>query len=250
MEKNDEQREKVKKKYIEDERYNAPPNDTEQRYSLRNNFGFYFEYRKLKESINLFNYAKLNFSEMKILDIGCHKGFQLNNLAFLKGSSKGLYGIDFMPNFINSAKEINPSINFRQMDFYSLKFKDSYFDLITLYYVINCMPQKDREKIISEISKKLKKDGYILVFEFADNFIISSIRKITKTIRGTDNSYAEYANNRLIRKYFKDFRIVKSKNIINFLSYPLSKILPYPIIELLDFIIPSNYYISLLQKIK
>ena len=250
MEKNDEQREKVKKKYIEDERYNAPPNDTEQRYSLRNNFGFYFEYRKLKESINLFNYAKLNFSEMKILDIGCHKGFQLNSLAFLKGSSKGLYGIDFMPNFISSAKEINPSINYKQMDFYALKFKDNYFDLITLYYVINCMPVKDREKIIAGISEKVKKGGYILVFEFYDGFLINFIRKITKIIRGTDTTYIEYANNKLIRKYFKDFRIVKSKKIINFLSYQISKILSYPIIELLDFFLPANYYIALLQKTK
>ncbi len=245
-----EEREKVKKKYLEDKRYNAPPSDTEQRYSLRNKFGLYFEYRKLKESISLFNYAKLDFSKMRILDIGCHKGFQPNNLAFLKGSSKDLYGIDFMPDFIKSAKEINPSINFKVMDFYALKFKDNYFDLITLFYVINCMPVSDREKIISGISKKVKKGGYVLVFEFTDNFIINFIRKITKIIRGTDSTYVEYANNKLIRKYFKDFRIIKSKDMINFLSYPLSKILPYPIIELLDFIIPSNYYISLLQKIK
>ena len=246
----DELREKVRKKYVEDKRYNASPEDTEQRYSLRNKFGLYFEYRKLKESISMFNYAKINFLGMRILDIGCHKGFQLNNLAFLKGSPKGLYGIDFMPDFIKAAKSINPSINFKQMDFYDLKFKDNYFDLITLYYVINCMPKKDRDEIISGISKKLKKGGYILVFEFSDNFLINSIRKITKTIRGVDNNYIEYANDKIIKKYLKDFRIVKSRNLINFLSYPLSKIFPYPLIELLDLVVPNNYYISLLQKVK
>lgn len=246
----DEPREKVRKKYLEDKRYNAPIDDTQQRYSLRNKFGFYFEYRKLKETISLFNYAKINLENMRILDIGCHKGFQLSNLAFLRGSSKDLHGIDFMPSFISQAKAINPSINFKVMDFYALKFKDNYFDLITLYYVINCMPQKDREKIISGISKKLKKGGHILVFEFSDNPIINSIRKITKTLRGTDNSYIEYSNDKIIKKYFTDFRIIKSKNLINFLSYPMSKAFSYPIIELLDFILPNNYYIALLQKIK
>ncbi len=134
------------------------------------------------------------------------------------------------------------------MDFYNLKFKDNYFDIISLFYVINCMPKNDREKIISGVSKKLKKGGYILVFEFSDNLIINAIRKITKTLRGTDSAYIEYANDKIINKYFKDFRIVKSKNMINFVSYPMSKILPYPIIELFDLFLPKNYYITLLQK--
>lgn len=243
-------REKVKIKYTNDKRYNASANDTEQRYSLRNKFGFYFEYRKFLESIKLFNYAKLNLSQMRILDIGCHKGYQLSNLAFLKGTSKDLYGIDFMLYFIEEAKKINPSINFKQMDFYDIKFKDNYFDLVTLYYVINCMPIKDREKIISGISNKVKKGGYIVVFEFSDKFLINSIRKIVKTLRGEDNSYIEYANNKIIKNYFKDFRIIKSKKIINFLSHPLSKFFPCPIIEILDLFLPKNYYITLLQKIK
>lgn len=248
--KKDWSREKVKKKYLEDKRYNASPDDGKQRYSLRNKFGLYFEHRKFKESISLFNYAKLNLSEMRILDIGCHKGFQLNNLAFLKGSSRELYGIDFVPDFIKAAKKINPSINFKQMDFYDLNFEDNYFDLVTLYYVINCMPKKDRDRIISGISKKIKRRGYILIFEFSDNLIINSIRKIAKTIRGTDNSYVEYANDMIVKKYFKDFKIIKSKNIINFLSYPMSKIFSSYLIEFFDLFLPKNYYIALLQKIK
>ncbi len=91
LRKTDALRERVRRKYLFDKRYNAPPDDTYQRYSLRNKFGFYFEYRKFRESINLFNHAKINFSGMKILDMGCHKGYQLSNLAFLKGHHK-----DFM----------------------------------------------------------------------------------------------------------------------------------------------------------
>ena len=246
----DELREKVRKKYAEDERYNASPGDIEHRYSLRNKFGLYFEHRKLKESIKLFNYAKINLSGMRVLDIGCHKGYQLNNIAFLRGTSEGLYGIDFMPKFIDAAKKINPSINFKQMDVYDLKFEDGYFDLITLFYFLNCIPPRDREKIAKSLSKKLKRGGYVLIFEFLDNPVINSIRKITKTIRGTDNLYVEYANDMIIRRYLKDFKIIKSRKIMNFLSYPMSKFLSYPLIELLDFILPKNYYITLLQKVR
>lgn len=250
MERIEEFRQRVKQKYLNDKRYNASPEDTQQRYSLRNKFGFYFEYRKFKETINLFNHARIDLSRMKILDIGCHKGSQLNNLAFVKGTSKDLYGIDLMPNFIKIAKEINPSINFKVMDVHDLKFQDNFFNLITLFYFLNCISSKDREKFAKTLSRKLKKGGYVLLFEFSDNFLINSIRKLTKTIKGIDNSYVEYASDNIIKKYFKDFKIIKSRKVINFLSHPLTKILPTSFIELLDQILPKNYYICLLQKIK
>jgi len=135
------------------------------------------------------------------------------------------------------------------MNAYDLKFKDESFDMISLIYFLNCIPRGDRSEIAKKISKKLKKGGYILVFEFSDNLFINSIRKTAKTIRGEDNSYVEYANDSILRKYFKDFKIVKSKNMINFLSHPLSQTLSYPLIESLDFFLPKNYYIALLQKV-
>lgn len=243
-------REHVKKKYSSDKRYNTMPGDVKQRYSLRNKFGFYFEYRKFAEAVKLFNYEKLDFTNMKILDIGCHRGFQLNQLAFLKGTSKEIYGIDFMPDFIKQAKSINPSINFKAMDVYDLKFKDDYFDFIGLIYFLNCIPPKDRGEIAKKISKKINKGGYILVFELSDNPIINIIRKIIKFVKGADTRYIEFASDRILHKYFKDFKIVKSKNMINFLSAPLCEFCSYPFIELLDSIVPNNYYIALLRKEK
>ncbi len=248
----DRARESVIKKYKKDERYHADVNDTKQRYSLRNKFGFYFEYRKFHEAIKLFNYAGIDFKDKRILDIGCHRGFQLNYLAFLKGESKDLHGIDFIPQFIETAKAINPGINYRKMDVYKLNsnFKDNYFDFINLIYCLNCIPPKDRPQIAQSITDKLKKGGYMLVFDLSDNILISMIRKVVKTIRGLDNRYVEYANNALLRKYFVGCKIVKSKNIINVLSFPLSKFCSYPIIELLDYVLPNNYYIALLKKIR
>ena len=239
----------IKEKYEKSKKYQASFDDPFSRYSLRNSFGFYFEYRKFRETIKLLNYAKLTLTNKKILDIGCHRGFQLGNLAFLKGSSSNLYGIDFIPDFIQQAKRINPKINFKIMNFYDLRFKDSYFDLITLYYVINCIPVSDRVEIINNLSKKVKKNGYILVFEHSDNFIINSIRKIIKFAKKENISYIEYANDKIIKKYFKGFKIIKSRRLIGFLSPKLCNLLPYFMVEMFDYFTPNNYYITLLKKV-
>jgi ubiquinone/menaquinone biosynthesis C-methylase UbiE len=247
---NKEFRQRMVSKYASDKRYNANSEDKFQRYSLRNNFGFYFEYRKFRETVRLFNRESLELNDKKILDIGCHKGIHLNNLALLKGTSQGLYGIDFMPQFIKTAKEINSNIEYKQMDVYDLKFKDNYFDLINLIYFLNCIPPRDRLEVANSISKRLKVGGYILIFDMSDHLIINVVRKIVKTLKGNPNEYVEYINDDLVRKYFKGFEIVESKCFISFLSVPLSNYIAYPIIELLDYFTPCNFYIALLKKVK
>jgi len=239
-----------KEKYLKSKKYQTNSEDIGNKYSLRNKFGFYFEYRKFAEAIKLFNYAGLNFKDMSILDIGCHRGFQLNYLAFLKGNSKELYGIDFIPSFIKQAKQINPKIDFKVMDFYNLKFNHKKFDFVNLIYIMNCMPTKDRSKIIGDILGKVNGGGYILVFEFSDNVVINLIRKLIKILKRENSQYTEYASDKILRKYFKGFGIIRSRRMINFLSPKLCGFLPYPLIELFDYIVPNNYYIALLRKEK
>lgn len=241
--------ERVREKYEKSRKYQASFDDVGNRYSLRNPFGFYFEYRKFSEMVKLLNYAKVSLKDKKILDVGCHRGYQLNNLVFLKGNSKDTYGVDFIPSFINEAKNLNPGIDFKVMDFYNLDFKEEYFDFVTLFYVINCMPIQDRAKIIGSISNKVKKGGYVLVFEHSDNSIINFIRKVVKKIKGEKSSYVEYANDFLVKRYFKGFELIKSKRIINVLSPKLCKVLPNFLVEMFDYIIPNNYYITLLRKV-
>tara|TARA_Y100000034_G_C6845531_1_gene383006 strand:+ start:70 stop:741 length:672 start_codon:yes stop_codon:yes gene_type:complete len=219
------------------------------RYSLRNKFGLYFEYRKLKEIIKFLNYEKIDLKDKKILDIGCHRGFQLYPLAFIKGTTKNIYGIDYIPSFIEDAKLINPGINFEQMDVYDLKFSENFFDFVTIIYLYNSIPEQDRMKISSEISKKIKKEGYLLIFDFSDNFLINSIRKVTTTLKKQENKYKPQLNDKILKELYPDFKIIKSKNMINLFSYRLCNFLPYSLVELLDFITPKNYYMALLKKI-
>ena len=241
-------KEQHKEKYLTSKKYKSNANDLSNRYSLRNKFGLYFEYKKLKEIIKFLNYDKINLNDKKILDIGCHRGFQLYPLAFIKGTAKDIYGVDYINSFIEDAKAINPGINFQKMDVYDLKFPENFFDFVSIIYVYNSIPEKDRIKISSEISKRIKKEGYLLVFDFSDNMLINSIRKATTTLKKQENKYKPQLNDKILKKLYPDFKIIKSKNMINLFSYRLSKFLPYSLIELLDFITPKNYYIALLKK--
>jgi len=241
-------KEQHREKYLTSKKLQSDANDLSNRYSLRNKFGLYFEYKKLKEMIKLLNYGKINLKDKKILDIGCHRGFQLYPLAFIKGTTKNIYGIDYIHSFIEDAKLINPGINFQQMDVYDLKFPEDFFDFVTIIYLYNSIPEQDRKKVSSGISKKIKKGGYLLIFEFSDNPLINSIRKATTTLKRQENKYKPQLNDKILEKLYPDFKIIKSKNMINLFSYRLCNFLPYSLIELLDLITPKNYYIALLKK--
>ena len=248
-------------KYKKNEAYQLPSISPESKYSLGNKFGYYFEYRKVRESIDLFKSASIKLHNMKILDIGCHRGLWLNQLAVLKGSSKNLYGIDFIPSFIKDAKSIIPGINYEVMDVYNTDsfLQDEYFDLINLIYLLSSIPGHDLEEICTIISKKVKKKGYVLFFDFLDNFSINITKRIIKRIKYSNKSLSEELNYRrskrffndcVLKQCFRDFKIIKSKKFINFLSPRLCKFLPYPFVEVMDYIVPKEYYIALLQKVK
>lgn len=235
-------------KYQKSKKYQSDANDLSNRYSLRNKFGLYFEYKKLKEIIKFLNYEKIDLKDKKILDIGCHRGFQLYPLAFIKGTTKNIYGVDYIPSFIEDAKLINPGINFQQMDVYDLKFPENFFDFVTIIYLYSSIPEKDRMNVSSEISKKIKKEGYLLVFDFVDSPLINSIRKVTATLKRQESKSDVKLNDEIIKELYPDFEIIKSKKMINLFSYRLCNFLPYSLVELLDSITPKNYYIALLKK--
>ena len=245
-------REQQKTKYLTDIRYHSDPDNFDQtlknRYSLRNYHGLYFEMKRTTEFIKVINDTRITLKNKKILDVGCHHGWYSNLFAYLKNSADEIYGIDFIPEFIKTAKTINSSINYIEGDVYNLNFNNEYFDLILCNYVFNCFPHEDIEKIAHIISSKVKSNGYILYFDFYRPAISTFIKKILKQ--------AHYGlprlNIRIIKKIFPDFRIVKSKRMINIRiikcllkirSYP-----PYWLLDIMTLILRKNYFMVLLQK--
>lgn len=187
-------RENQKLRYTTDQSYNADADNLKQdknnRFSLRNQHGLYFDLKRMYEFVRLLNKENITLKDKKILDIGCHHGHFTNLFAYLKKDSREVYGIDFMPQFVKKAKEINPGINFSQVDLFNgLPFPDSFFDLIICNYVFNCVPHKDLKRTADLIVSKLKREGYLIFFDFYDSPLIS----LFNTLR--------YGNNRKKEKF-------------------------------------------------
>lgn len=96
----------------------------------------------------------------KILDVGCAFGFFLKRL---QPYFNELHGIDISDFAIQRAKKEVPSAQYRQINLNNqeLPYFDEYFDLITAFDVLE--HTNSIEKSLQKITKKLKKDGYLII---------------------------------------------------------------------------------------
>ncbi|HPD73705.1 MAG TPA: methyltransferase domain-containing protein [bacterium] len=122
-------------------------------------------------------FNKLLDRELNILDLGCGLGDKSTILknVFKNSSVFGLETTkcddpdqkDNLPSKIFSRfyptlnKKYN--INLGLYDGLNIPFEDSFFDIIVLYAVIEHIAPENRKVFIDTISKKLKKDGYIVI---------------------------------------------------------------------------------------
>jgi len=130
-------------------------------------------YKGYKES-NYLDYSKINVKEQfktitsfidknklsgNFLDIGCAFGFLVKEA---EKNFKNTYGCDISKYALNQAKKNSSKSNFKIVDLdKSLPYPDNYFDLITALDVLE--HTKNFSKNLEKISKKLKKNGYLIV---------------------------------------------------------------------------------------
>jgi 2-polyprenyl-3-methyl-5-hydroxy-6-metoxy-1,4-benzoquinol methylase len=96
----------------------------------------------------------------KVLDIGCWTG-QFEMLA--ASHAKEIWGIDPGVEAIKMAKKLIPKANFKTGNALDLKFKNKYFDTVTLMDVIEHIPKGTEEKCIKEINRVLKPNGHLII---------------------------------------------------------------------------------------
>lgn len=115
---------------------------------------------------------KADKPNMKILDLGCGPGLYAELLA--KGGHS-VTGVDFSQNSIlyavQQAKEKNLNIDYLNINYLDLNY-DNCFDLVILIYLDFCaLLPVDRNKVLKNIYKSLKKDGIFICDVINENNI-------------------------------------------------------------------------------
>ena len=170
-------------------------------------------YKKAIRTIN-----KIKKKKGNLLDLGCGEG---NFLVLAKKRGWNCYGVDLSKYATNIAKKRKLNVSNKLLE--EIKFKEKYFDVITLWDAIEHL--SDLPKVFKELSRILKDDGTIIirtpneqsVFHSLAHWIyILSFRTIIfpiKTIYHTDHLY--YFSELTLSKVLKKNGFIPKKILMN-----------------------------------
>lgn len=147
---------------------------------------------QVKESYNIVasEYAKRFFNELdskpfdrnlliwfstlipknqRVCEMGCGPG---EIAAFLLEQGVNISGLDISENMIETAKKLNPKIDFYQGDMLDLNFSDESFSGIVAFYAIVHFGHKEIEAAFREFKRILLPGGYVLFSFHVGNEVI------------------------------------------------------------------------------
>ncbi len=150
-----------------------------------------------------------------VLELGLGNGKTL--ISILKQKPSKFFAIDFSSKAIKKSKDIfKDKLEILKADARKLPFPDESFDIVVAYYVLNNSVKKDRIKIVREILRVLKKDGFCLF----EDFSINDFRNVGKG--------SNVVNGNKLRCHF--FEIKELKELFgSFSKINLKKKISYPI---------------------
>lgn len=115
--------------------------------------------KKIRRAKRRIRKMKKIIPEGRWLDVGCSAGFIL---SVAKSANYDTYGIEIDPLGVKYAREALRLDNIFQGTFEEHHFDDNFFDIITLYDVIEHV--QDLNKIVKELKRVLSKDGVIEIW--------------------------------------------------------------------------------------
>jgi len=143
-----------------------------QLYSFFNPAHLFMIQRREWELLNLLKKFEINsLEDKKILDIGCGTGSILRNFIQYGANPENLYGIDLLPDRIETGRKINPNINFSCGDASKLPYQNENFDIVMQFTVFtSILDNRMKKEIAKEMLRVLKADGIIIWYDyFMDN---------------------------------------------------------------------------------
>lgn len=133
----------------------------------KNIFQKFWHMRRFTEIIKISDPVK-----GRLADIGCHSGlFTKEIIKFIK--PKEIYGIDISLQSINKAKKRIKKGKFQVADAHRLPFKNNFFDVLFCLEVLEHVDFP--RKVIQEISRVLKNNGYAIILIPTDNLLFKTI---------------------------------------------------------------------------
>jgi len=139
-----------------------------QLYSFLNKATLFAYHQREKLILKLFcEWNIRNLSDKKILDVGCGAGGVLRNFIKYGAIPENLYGIDLLPDRIETAKKLSPHINFYLGSATELPFENEFFDIVMQFTVFtSILDYSMKQKIAQEMLRVLKPDGIILWYDY------------------------------------------------------------------------------------
>lgn len=154
-------------------------------------------------------------NETEIIDLDC--GVTGNNTLYLLEKRKKVISCDFAEEALSVVKKIKGSktLLFDMLD--KFPFKDNSTELVIADLSLHYFKEKDTKRIISEIKRILKPNGYLFFRLNSTNsaeykkIIESGEKEIESNLFFAQNMEKRFFNEKDIYKFFKDFEIFSMK---------------------------------------
>lgn len=151
----------------------------------------------------------------EIIDLGC--GVTGNNTLYLLEKGKKVISCDFAEEALNVVKGIKGSktLLFDMLEVFP--FKDNFTDLVIADLSLHYFKEKDTKRIINEIKRVLKPDGYLFLRLNSTNskeykkIIENNEKEIESHLFFSKNMEKRFFDENDINNFFKDFKIIFMK---------------------------------------
>lgn len=153
--------------------------------------------------------------DTEIIDLGC--GASGNNTIYLLERGKKVLSCDFAIEALNVIKNIDGSKTFLFDMLNEFPFEDNERDLIIADLSLHYFKKKDTNRIIANIKRVLKPNGYLFIRLNSTNsteyklLIQNHAMEIESNLFFTKNMEKRFFDKKSIKEFFKDFELISLK---------------------------------------
>jgi ubiquinone/menaquinone biosynthesis C-methylase UbiE len=152
-------------------------------YSLFDKGALYMSQRREEDILAILSrFNRTNLRDKKVLDLGCGSGMVLRDFLKYGAEPENCFGIDLLPNAIETAQRLSPNMHFRCENAEKLSYEDEFFDLVITFTVFSSILDANMKKnVAAQMTRVLKNNGMILWFDYhVDNPYNSDVKGIKK----------------------------------------------------------------------